>query len=98
MGYPIDHKSVIEACVKNNVVIEINSNPLRLDLDYTWIDYAINRGVKFSINPDAHTKKGFHDIRYGIQVSRKGLMAKENCINCLDVEDFLRNLRNNNPI
>ena len=98
MGYPIDHKSVIEACVKNNVVIEINSNPLRLDLDYTWIDYAINKGVKFSINPDAHTKKGFHDIRYGIQVSRKGLMAKENCINCLDVEDFLRSLRNNNPI
>jgi DNA polymerase (family 10) len=33
-GYPIDHKKVIDACAANNVVIELNANPLRLDVDY----------------------------------------------------------------
>jgi DNA polymerase (family 10) len=53
-GYPIDYKKVIDACAANNVVIEINANPLRLDLDWRWHRYALERGVLLSINPDAH--------------------------------------------
>ncbi|WP_040680289.1 helix-hairpin-helix domain-containing protein [Niabella aurantiaca] len=71
-GYPIDHKKIIEACVAHNVVIEINANPHRLDLDWSWIEYAMNKGALLSINPDAHTIEGFDDIRYGVIAAQKG--------------------------
>jgi DNA polymerase (family 10) len=45
-GYPIDYKKVIDACAANEVSIEINANPYRLDLDWTWIEYATSQGVK----------------------------------------------------
>ncbi|HEY0111240.1 MAG TPA: helix-hairpin-helix domain-containing protein, partial [Fibrella sp.] len=53
-GYPLDFRAIIDACAANRVVIEINASPYRLDIDWHWIDYAMNRGVLLSINPDAH--------------------------------------------
>ena len=87
-GYPIDYKKVIDACAANEVSIEINANPYRLDLDWTWIEYATSQGVKISINPDAHSTAGIHDIYFGTLVARKGGLTAENCLNALSVEDF----------
>jgi DNA polymerase (family X) len=87
-GYPIDHKKIIDACAANNVVIEINAHPYRLDLDWRWIDYALNKNVKLSINPDAHERSGYHDMYYGICVARKGGLYKEMCLNSMNVEDI----------
>lgn len=87
-GYPLDHKAVIDACAKYRVAIEINANPHRLDLDYEWLPYALEQGVKIAINPDAHSLQGVHDIRYGVQVARKGLLNAENCINTWSAEVF----------
>ncbi len=87
-GYPIDHKKVIDACAANNVVIELNANPYRLDLDWTWIPYAIEKGVKIAINPDAHSKQGIHDITFGVAAARKGGLSAEDCLNVLSREEF----------
>ncbi|MFK7949396.1 MAG: PHP domain-containing protein [Saprospiraceae bacterium] len=87
-GYPIDYKKVIDACAANNVSIEINANPYRLDLDWTWIEYATSQGVKISINPDAHSTAGIHDIHFGTLVARKGGLTADNCLNALGVEAF----------
>ncbi len=84
-GYDIDHKKVIDACAANNVIIEVNSNPLRLDMDWRWHAYALDKGVMLSINPDAHRKEGFHDMKYGILVSRKGGLSKAHCLNAMDL-------------
>ena len=89
-GYEIDYKKVIDACAANNVVIEVNSNPLRLDLDWRWQPYALDKGVILSINPDAHRKEGFHDMKYGILVSRKGGLTKENCLNAMSLEEITK--------
>ncbi len=70
-GYPIDHEKIIDACAANQVAIEINAHPRRLDLDWTWVDHALDKGVLLSINPDAHQLEGFNDIRYGILVAQK---------------------------
>jgi DNA polymerase (family 10) len=86
-GYPIDHRKVIDACAANQVIIEINSNPLRLDLDWRWHQYAINKGVLLSINPDAHRREGFYDMRYGTLIARKGGVSKFNCLNAMNLED-----------
>ncbi|WP_433895328.1 helix-hairpin-helix domain-containing protein [Sphingobacterium mizutaii] len=85
-GYSLDFKKVIDACAANKVVIEINANPLRLDLDWRWHQYALEKGVLLSINPDAHRKEGFLDMEYGVYVGRKGGLTKEMCLNAFDLQ------------
>lgn len=87
-GYPIDHKKVIDACAANHVAIEMNANPYRLDLDWSWIPYARERGVLISINPDAHSTTGINDIRYGVMAARKGGLDTEGCLNARDLDGF----------
>lgn len=89
-GYPIDHMKVIDACAANNVVIELNANPHRLDMDWTWIPYAIEKGVMISINPDAHSIKGIQDIKWGVAAARKGGLSAESCLNAKSKEEFIR--------
>ncbi|MEJ7779154.1 MAG: DNA polymerase/3'-5' exonuclease PolX [Daejeonella sp.] len=86
-GYPIDHQQVIDACAANDVIIEINANPLRLDLDWRWQQYAIEKGVLLSINPDAHRKEGFYDMYYGTLVARKGGVSRANCLNAMSLQE-----------
>lgn len=87
-GYPLDFKKIIDACVANHVVIEINANPLRLDLDWRWIPYALEKGALLSINPDAHRKEGLMDMQYGIHVGRKGGLDAERCLNCMNLSEI----------
>lgn len=87
-GYPIDHKTIIDACANHNVVIEINANPWRLDLDWRWVHYAMKQGVKLSINPDAHEMDGYADMKYGVLVGRKGGLTKEMTLNSMSGEEI----------
>lgn len=87
-GYPINYKKVIDACAANNVVIEINANPLRLDLDWRWHQYALEKGVWLSVNPDAHRNEGFLDMHYGVIVGRKGGLTKDRCLNALSLQEI----------
>lgn len=82
-GYPIDHKAVIDHCANHGVVIEINANPWRLDLDWRWVHYAIEQGVMLAVNPDAHEKAGYHDMQYGLLAGRKGGLTAEMTFNAL---------------
>jgi DNA polymerase (family 10) len=78
-GYPVDHAAMIDACVEHGVVIEINAHPRRLDLHWTWIPEALEKGALLSIDPDAHAVEGYADVHYGILASQKaGLTAKSN--------------------
>jgi DNA polymerase (family 10) len=89
-GYPLDHRRVIDACAEHHVAIEINANPYRLDLDWTWIPYALEKGVTLAVNPDAHSLEGIHDIHYGVCSARKGGLEAAQCLNCLEVNAFSR--------
>jgi DNA polymerase (family 10) len=78
-GYPVDHEKLIEACAANNVVMELNAHPRRLDIDWRYIHQAIEQDVLISIDPDAHEIDGFEDCKYGVLVAQKaGLRAAQN--------------------
>ena len=78
-GYPVNHEALIEACANNNVVIELNAHPRRLDMDWRFIASATEKEVLISINPDAHAVEGFKDCKYGVLVAQKaGLTAGQN--------------------
>jgi len=87
-GYPIDHRRVIDACAANGVAIELNANPYRLDLDWEWIPYALEKGVLISINPDAHSLEGIQDLHFGVLSARKGALDAPNTLNAKNLQDF----------
>jgi DNA polymerase (family 10) len=87
-GYSIDYEKVIDACAANQVVIEINANPLRLDLDWRWHRYALEKGVLLSINPDAHRMETFRDMHYGVYVGRKGGLQTKSCLNAFNLSEI----------
>jgi len=85
-GYPIDHKAVIDACAERGVVMEINANPWRLDLDWRWINYALEQNVRLSINPDAHEKEAYAHMKYGVLIGRKGGLSRAMTLNALSAD------------
>lgn len=87
-GYPVDHKAIIDACAENNVVIEINASPSRLDIDWRWIDYAMEKGLLLSINPDAHALEEFGYIKYGTLVAQKGALPASRNLSSFSLEEF----------
>ena len=93
-GYPVDHHAVIDACAEHGVCIEINAHPRRLDIDWAWIPYAMEKGVMLSINPDAHAAEGFDDIRYGVLAAQKGGLTKAFNLSSLNLPDFEAYLKN----
>ena len=87
-GYPINHEKVIDACIANKVVLEINAHPRRLDLDWKWIHLAQQKGAILSINPDAHNTEGYKDIRYGVLASQKGGLLPSNNLSSYSLKEL----------
>ncbi|HRH50580.1 MAG TPA: PHP domain-containing protein [Panacibacter sp.] len=87
-GYPVDHKKIIDACAANNVVIELNAHPKRLDIDWRWIDYCLEKNVLISIDPDAHSVNGYNDIRYGVIAAQKAGVTKKHNLSSFSMQDF----------
>lgn len=90
--YALDIKKIIDTAVEYNKIIEINSHPYRLDIDWRHLHYAKKKGLKVSINPDAHREEGIEDINYGIGIARKGWLEKKDVINTMglkEMEEFL---------
>ncbi|MEO6355285.1 MAG: PHP domain-containing protein, partial [Ferruginibacter sp.] len=87
-GYPVDHKKIIDACAANHVVIELNAHPSRLDIDWRYIEYALEKNVLISIDPDAHSLDGFNDIQYGVLAAQKAMVRKENNLSSFGLQEL----------
>jgi DNA polymerase (family 10) len=88
-GYPLEWDAVFEACARNNVAIELNAHPYRLDIDYTLIPEAVRHGIKISVNPDAHSLSGMDVVKYGLSIARKGGLSPEYCFNAQPLNKLL---------
>ncbi|MBK7096061.1 MAG: DNA polymerase/3'-5' exonuclease PolX [Saprospiraceae bacterium] len=87
-GYPLDFDRIFEACMQYDVVIELNANPLRLDIDWQYIQKIQEMGIKISINPDAHSRFEVKYMDYGVIIAQKGGLLRKNCLNAEDVNGF----------
>lgn len=85
-AYDFDSKKIIDAAIANKTIIELNSSPHRLDIDWRQLYKACDRGLVISINPDAHSIQGIQDFRYGVWMSHKALVPKEQIFNTWPVE------------
>ena len=90
--YALDLERVIDAAAEYGKVLELNANPHRLDLDWRRCKYAKRQGVRIAVNPDAHHADGLADMRYGLNIARKGWLEAADIINCMgmrEMETFL---------
>ncbi|MEM0896876.1 MAG: DNA polymerase/3'-5' exonuclease PolX [Verrucomicrobiota bacterium] len=81
--YAVNVPAVIEAAAETKTIIELNASPWRLDMDWRWWKLAKEKGVKCSINPDAHSVDGLQALAFGVKVARKGWLTREDVVNCL---------------
>lgn len=82
-GYAVDVPAVLEAAAETGTIIELNATPERLDMDWRWWPLAREKGVRCSINPDAHHADGLQRIALGVATARKGWLTREEVINTL---------------
>lgn len=88
-GFPLDMEKVFDACVANKVAVEINASCKRLDVDWRYIRQGRDKGVLFSIGPDAHSIDGLKNVQYGVGIARKGWLEPDHVINCWTAEELL---------
>ncbi|MCY7291450.1 MAG: PHP domain-containing protein [Ferruginibacter sp.] len=87
-SYPLNFKTIIDACAANSVVIELNANPNRLDIDWREIKYALQKNVLLSVNPDAHSLEGIDDVKYGVLSAQKAMLCKEKNLSSFSLAEF----------
>ncbi|MEA2054714.1 MAG: DNA polymerase/3'-5' exonuclease PolX [Candidatus Thermoplasmatota archaeon] len=82
----LDLEKMLDAAKENDVVMEINAQPTRLDLSDIHSKKAVERGVKLSIGTDAHNRSNLHYIDLGVAVARRGWAEKKDVINTYDIK------------
>lgn len=96
-GYAVDAEKIIDAAVANGVVIELNANPWRLDMDWRLWRKAAEKGLLTSINPDAHSTGQLDFFRVGVGAARKGWLTKENVLNTRPLAKMKKWLEQSRP-
>ena len=89
-GYQVNTGKIIDAALANNVIIELNANPWRLDMDWRYWRRAAERGLLCAINPDAHETAGLRYVVAGVNIARKGWLKKENVFNTRSLAEVTR--------
>jgi len=84
--YAVNVDKVVDACIANRVVIEINAHPRRLDMDWRHWRKAAEKGLLTSINPDAHNTEGLVYVEAGVNAARKGWLEAETVVNTWDLD------------
>jgi DNA polymerase (family 10) len=95
-GYKLDFDAVFEEAGRQGVIIEINGNPRRLDIDWRLMQRALSFGVGFSIHPDAHSVSEYDHLVSGVWTARKGALTPAQIFNTKsveEVEDYLAKRR-----
>ena len=92
-SYAVNIPAIIDAAAATGTIIELNASPWRLDMDWRWWKLAKEKGVRTSINPDAHSVHGLQDLFFGIRSARKGWLERGDVINTMplgEIEVFLK--------
>jgi DNA polymerase (family 10) len=88
-----DVDKVVETCIENNVYIEINAQPDRLDLPDKYCKSVKDAGARFVISTDAHTGENFHFMPFGVNVARRGWLTKDDILNTRTITQLKKELK-----
>jgi DNA polymerase (family 10) len=88
-GVDLDWEVIFDYCQKNLIWLEINADPMRLDLPDHLVKEAVKRGIKLTLGTDSHNIMQMDNIKYGVYVARRGWAEKSDIINTYNLEEFL---------
>jgi DNA polymerase (family 10) len=91
-AYEIDLDAVLNAAKDTGTFIELNGNPIRLDLDDIHCRKAKDLGILIVISTDSHAASQLDLMRYGVLTARRGWLEKENVLNTLPYEKLIKTL------
>ena len=80
-GFPLDVDKIFDACIANNVALEINANWMRLDLRDVHVRAALDAGCFIAINCDTHDPSDMDNLRFGVLTGRRGGLTPASCVN-----------------
>ena len=86
-------EEVLDAIAESRGAIEVNGDPRRLDLEPRWIREARARQIKFVVSTDAHSVSGLNYLRFGVAMARRGWLTRDEVLNTLSTEQFMRAVR-----
>jgi DNA polymerase (family 10) len=92
-SYQLDFEQLLGACRKNNIALEINAFPARLDLNDINVRQAKAAGVRLAIGTDAHSTAGLAAMKFGVYVARRGWLEEKDVLNTLPLEQFLKAIK-----
>ena len=79
--YKVNIEELIGSAKENDVYLEINSFPDRLDLNDSNAKYAKEKGTEFAISTDSHNTLHLEYMKFGVACARRGWLEKEDVIN-----------------
>jgi DNA polymerase (family 10) len=87
----VDFDAVLDAIGEGRAAIELNGDPYRLDLPPELIERA--KGLPFVVSSDAHSTHGLGAYRHSVAMARRGGLQREDVLNTLDAQSFLRRIK-----
>lgn len=87
-GVELDWEKIFDFCLQNNKWIEINADPMRLDLPDVLVREAVKHGVKLTLGTDTHEVTMMDNMKYGVNVARRGWAEAKNIINTKNLQEF----------
>ena len=92
-GVEINWSEVFSFCKKYNKWIEINADPMRLDLPDSLVRDAVKEGVLLTIGTDSHHKDSMENMKYGVYVARRGWATKTAIVNTKGLNEFKKMIK-----
>lgn len=95
-GADIHFPEILKAAADHGVMMEINANPVRLDLDDVQAAAAKEHGIPIVINTDAHSTNGFDVMEFGVYQARRAGLTKHDVANTRSWKEFSKLLKRKN--
>jgi DNA polymerase (family 10) len=92
-GIELNWSEIFDFCKENNNWLEINAQPMRLDLPDVIVRDAIKEGVMLTLGTDAHHKDGLNNMIFGVSVARRGWAIKADIVNTKPLREFVKMIK-----
>jgi DNA polymerase (family 10) len=91
--FAVHMEKILDAVVESRAAVEINGDPHRLDMEPRWVRMARARGIRFVVSTDAHSVNALRNVRWGVDMARRGWLTKGDVLNTRGVEEFRQAVR-----
>ena len=91
-SYEMDMAHLLRVAAEEGVIVELNANPRRLDVDWRWGNMLQELGIDIGIHPDAHSIAGLDDIEHGVGIARKMGLSANQVTNTWEPKQYVQRL------